>query len=466
MRILFKTRTIAIFAAWIVLLVGCGCGNFADLEHTNPYDPDTPKGDRARAEPPTNVRCPLSLITGDSITVTWEVSEQSASLLGHVVYWGLERERLEFRSDPVDPDSECLEVRGLQRGTSYWMAVSALAEDIEESKLAPVDGACEIVPVPPLAPKPDAVLEDQYPTRRPEYICIERNQEKAYVGDTYHNTLHVVDLGQNVILGTIDGMQAVSSIVCDPERDRLYAFEGHSLFPGEVRVLDTATDAWTGDIIQTGKLPGDGVVHDDYLYLTNSYEGSVSKIDLTTLQSAGDPTSLNEDDWPDPIAYASQKLYVVNQNSGTVAVIDADSMELLSRITLEGTNSAQDVCAHPDGSQVYVIALTGDFSGVIKVIDTDADQIVASVQTGRESISCAVCDDLLYAVNQGDGDVSIYNIPGGYVLEHTVEVGTDPAGIAVTGDCETIYVTNAASGDISIRVYDGETDCEVHYDSD
>jgi YVTN family beta-propeller protein len=134
-----------------------------------------------------------------------------------------------------------------------------------------------------------------------------------------------------------------------------------------------------------------------------------------------------------------RRVVVVNRETNTVSVIEVrdkhgkDVAHKLAEVVvgLEPRN----VALHPNDHEAYVTnALSGTVS-VIALAGEHAFQVVDEIRVGTEPRGCAVTPNgkLLYVANHTEGTVSVIDTASRKVVD-TLEVGGNPAAIAVTND--------------------------------
>src|SRR4029453_10617331 len=170
-------------------------------------------------------------------------------------------------------------------------------------------------------------------------------------------------------------------------------------------------------------------------------------------------------------AYANNtKIYVANQGSNTVTVIDDQRVSAMAKAQADGTpavdNAAvarQDfaivttiavglnpiaVGTSADGSLAYVANLN---SNTLSVIDTDLDAVVATVNAGPTPRDVEATPDgrFILVVNQSMNQVTVLDASN-YSIVGTIAVGKFPCAIAIAPDGSAAYVTNRLSKKFSI----------------
>ena len=142
------------------------------------------------------------------------------------------------------------------------------------------------------------------------------------------------------------------------------------------------------------------------------------------------------------------RVYVANQNSNTVSVINTTTNSVQANIGLGGGLSPFGLAVSPDGTHVY----TADYaSNAVTVIDTATETSSAVVGVGKYPKMVAVSPDSsrVYVTNSGSNSVSVIDSASNTVTA-TIGVGTTPLGVAASPDGARVYVANVGSGSMSV----------------
>lgn len=171
-----------------------------------------------------------------------------------------------------------------------------------------------------------------------------------------------------------------------------------------------------------------------------------------------------------PVFAAGGKVYVADEESSTVSVVDATSFKKIGSIPVgQGPHNVQ-VAA--DGKLLWVTnngepakaseemglkdmtksehgAMTG--GGAVWAIDTATDTVVAKVPVGMHPAHVVVAQDGRYAyiTNGGDNSVSVVDTSTKKVVE-TIPVGTFPHGLRLSPDGKQAWVANLKGGTVSV----------------
>jgi YVTN family beta-propeller protein len=184
----------------------------------------------------------------------------------------------------------------------------------------------------------------------------------------------------------------------------------------------------------------------------------------------------------DPVtSFASQgyQIWVSNEKSGDVTVIDGGSNQVLATIPVG--KRPRGIHAGPDGKTVYV-ALSGtpisappqlDAKGnpifkrgnaddddddnvksdksadAIGVVDVAGRKLIRKINAGSDPEEFALSKDgtQLYVSNEDVKTASVVNIASGKV-EHIIPIGQEPEGVATAPDGKRFYVTCEAGGEV------------------
>jgi YVTN family beta-propeller protein len=165
-----------------------------------------------------------------------------------------------------------------------------------------------------------------------------------------------------------------------------------------------------------------------------------------------------------PQAPPSFTVYVSNENSGDVTVIDGDKLERLAAIPVG--KRPRGIHPSPDGRTVYV-ALSGsppappgvdesklpppdksaDGIGVINVAE---GKVVRTIKGGSDPEQFDLSKDgrQIFVSNEDDGKVTVIEIANGAILA-SVPVGGEPEGVTTSPDGKVVYVTSEEDGTVT-----------------
>jgi YVTN family beta-propeller protein len=133
------------------------------------------------------------------------------------------------------------------------------------------------------------------------------------------------------------------------------------------------------------------------------------------------------------------KVYVANESSNSVSVIDGNTFKPLAEIdTLN--HATHDLSLTRNGKQLWATNLA---SGRISVIDTDAMETIASIYTGNRAHVVTLTNDnrQAWVANIGNDTISIIDTKI-YRILGTIPVSKGPMGIAFSKDGRLAYVSS------------------------
>jgi YVTN family beta-propeller protein len=180
---------------------------------------------------------------------------------------------------------------------------------------------------------------------------------------------------------------------------------------------------------------------------------------------------------PASLQAAKYRVFVTNERSGDVTVIDGAELKVVATIPVG--KRPRGIHVSPDGKLVYV-ALSGtpieappqidahgnpvfekkkgdDDENVDKsadgigVLDIAANKLTGKLHAGSDPEEFALSKDghHIYISNEDTKTASVISVASGK-LEHIIPVGQEPEGVTTTPDGKQFYVTCEAGGDIYV----------------
>ena len=187
--------------------------------------------------------------------------------------------------------------------------------------------------------------------------------------------------------------------------------------------------------------------HTSKVYVANQSSNSVTVID----EAAGSTVTLQVGSYPTAVAVnaATNKIYVANQNSNSVTVIDGASNST-APVAAGSWPRALDI--NPVTNKIYVANYGGNSVTVIN----GANNTTSTIAVGNNPIAVAVnsVTNKVYVANLGSNSVTV--IDGATGATTTVPVGSYPRAVAVNPLTNKIYVANVTNGTAgTVTVIDG-----------
>src|SRR6185436_12735706 len=160
----------------------------------------------------------------------------------------------------------------------------------------------------------------------------------------------------------------------------------------------------------------------------------------------------------------SYRVYISNEGSGDLTVIDPVKMEAVTTVAIG--KRARGIHAGADGKQIFVALSGSPFAppGVdestlpppdksadgIGVFDVAQNKFLRKVPGGSDPEQFAIGKDgLLYVSNEDTGGLSFVDPVKGTVLS-TVPTGEEPEGVTITPDAKFVYVTSEDKGTVTV----------------
>ncbi len=164
-------------------------------------------------------------------------------------------------------------------------------------------------------------------------------------------------------------------------------------------------------------------------------------------------------------AAPSPRVYVTNEASGNVTVIDATTDTVLATIPVG--KRPRGIQASPDRRTVYVALSGSPFAGPsartedlapadkqadgIGVIDPLRNKLIRILPGGSDPEQFVISRDgtKLYVANEDASLASVVDLTSGKVIR-TIPVGEEPEGVALSPDGKIVYVTAENSQTVSV----------------
>jgi YVTN family beta-propeller protein len=144
--------------------------------------------------------------------------------------------------------------------------------------------------------------------------------------------------------------------------------------------------------------------------------------------------------------YASPVIYIPNQFSNSVSVINGETYATIQTIPVG--QEPYGIGTSPDGKTVFVTNMAVD---TVSVIDAATNTVKQTISVGDLPFGAAVSPDggRLYVANADDGNVSVIDT-NDYSVISTVKVGDHPHGLVLHPDGSKLYVSNYFSSTVSV----------------
>ena len=261
---------------------------------------------------------------------------------------------------------------------------------------------------------------------------------RLYISDSAYNISVFNTSSDNFYTATI--MNVGEYLLCDMalgnSDSRLFCALGG--YEPVVKVIDTTSNSYIqtiplprlkdGDIGQPWGIATHRNGQTAYVAMGSAVGGEVVFINTLSNSIQGSVT-VGQNPFGLDVTPDGKKLYVANNNSATVSVVDTVKREVIS--TIQVGLSPLRVAVTPDGSKVFV---TNKASNTVSIIDTNSDILISNLPVGKEPVGVAISRDgkMAYVANSGSDDISMIDISKNAVISHTIPFkGGNPFDLAV-----------------------------------
>jgi YVTN family beta-propeller protein len=217
---------------------------------------------------------------------------------------------------------------------------------------------------------------------------------------------------------------------------------------GLVSIVDAAAQALVGESIAVGLTPRAVAVHPDgtFAYVVSIFEngafghGAVSVIQTQSKQVVA-TIVVGDNATAAAISPSGGELYVLNQTSNSISVIDTSSNAVTASI---GVGAGTDLVVDPNGERLFVATLGG-----IAVISTSERAVTANLPVSGIPQGIAVSPDGRYVyvteyVSLTNGNVSVISTQTGAVTAN-IAMGPNVYGVVAGVDGARLYVSDGTS---------------------
>jgi PQQ-dependent catabolism-associated beta-propeller protein len=145
------------------------------------------------------------------------------------------------------------------------------------------------------------------------------------------------------------------------------------------------------------------------------------------------------------LAAAELRVFVTNEKSNNVTVIQAQNQKVLATIPVG--ERPRGIAVSRDGRRVFV---ANSNSNNVSVIDAKSLQVVDTLPAGLDPEGMTLDqDDRLYIVNENDSAVTIVDVSKREIVKR-LEVGTEPETAVLSPDGRWVSVSNETSNEVHL----------------
>lgn len=199
--------------------------------------------------------------------------------------------------------------------------------------------------------------------------------------------------------------------------------------------------------ISVGSAPTSIALTEDYLFVTNSFEDTVSVIDIDTY-SVEETIDVGDNPMHVIANATGTKIYVTNKDDDSISVISVTDLEVDDTITGIGEGPAA-MCFSASGDKLYVACTDSDSVVIVSTSDDTKSDSITGVGDGPAYLAITSDNKYLYVTLENASSVSIIDLSDNSVTDDKIAVGTKPQGIAITPGGNYIYTANLSSDSLS-----------------
>ena len=203
-----------------------------------------------------------------------------------------------------------------------------------------------------------------------------------------------------------------------------------SVAENSIGVIDPDRDEVIGQI-PVGTRPGGIAVGEDYAWVTNTGDDTVSQIDLVSRSVVG---RIDVGRAPTGIAAAEGSVWVANGGDRTVSRINVATGRLVENI--EVGNGPTAIAAF--GSVLWVANAT---DSTVVSIDARTGEVGTPIGVGATPIALAVDENELWVASEDGASLSHLDPGTGVTLAAPIQLAARPSAVAL--DPESVWVTSA-----------------------
>ncbi len=360
-------------------------------------------------------------------------------------------------ANPCNKDEATVEVRSTASGDTYTKKAT-FATTASSSRLAYVtnSGACahgygycnrgtlSVIDVGGGYCELNSILVGE----DPEQVVVDGGTSRIFVANEDDPSLSIIDVTTeklasgraNLGLGAA-AYNDVHGLALSPTSARLYATAWNS---SKIFEVDTVGLVVAREILTSEKPWRLAVTPDGNKLYATSFTTTLSVVNLTNYSVQTVNTGINLLTGV-AVSPDGNQVYAVSKSDNKVAVIDTATDNLMVAIPLNLSSPAGgwDVVFSPNGDRAYVSRGTGVYGGtsadLISVIDTANGTEIDTIPTGSNPSGLAISGDglYLYVVNNMANTVSVINISTKATVG-SISVGDRPSYIALKSTMATV----------------------------
>jgi YVTN family beta-propeller protein len=241
-------------------------------------------------------------------------------------------------------------------------------------------------------------------------------------------------------------------VAVNPNTHLAYVSDGS----GKIVVVNTLTNTVTKTIPLDWPAPNDVAVDSGLNYIVVSHNASPGGVTIIDGTENEKPAFLGFGSYSSGVTVnpVTHKAYVENEGSGTVTVVDLQSLTVVG--TISGFSGPSYAAADPVANRIYV---SNAYADTVSVIDGLSDTVIATVSVGDFPRGIAVNPETgkVYVANVIGKNTTVIDSWSGYQVVKTISVpDAPPYDVAVNPGLNRVYQVSVHAQPVPI--IDGVTD--------
>ena len=233
-----------------------------------------------------------------------------------------------------------------------------------------------------------------------------------YVTNSASNYVSVIDRFENRVVAVIGVEQNPTGIALSLDKERLFVLNSGS---NSISIIDTSQD-FVRDRIQL--------------------ISGVGPIEMAIMPSLDE--RLNERN--------EGKLYIANQGSNDVSVVDINRKAQINSITVG--NKPLGITANPERKEIYVV---NSGSNSISIIDSQTDTVKKTIDVDTNPLDAVVVNDFLYVLNGGVNRITLINLIL-RKIDGSINVSSNLRNALFSKQLDRVYLTHYDTSQISFLI--------------
>jgi len=269
-----------------------------------------------------------------------------------------------------------------------------------------------------------------------DYLFVDQQNRKLYV--SHGNSVNVVDLNTEELVGTIDQMQGVHGIAIANNAGKGFISDGKA---NAVVVFDINTLKIVTTIPVSGKKP-DAIIYDPFsnkVFAFNGGSDNASVIDVNTLKETG---TIELSGGPEfAVADGNGKIYNNIEDKNALKVIDSKSLTVINTYPLSPCGGPTGLALDATNQRLFTVCRENKG---MSVVDIHSGKVIATVAIGSgvDAVAYDAATKLIFC-SCGDGTTTIIKqeTADKYTVMQTLTTQVKAKTLALDPQTHKIYLS-------------------------